>query len=290
MILIPQKLFELAEVNTVLRSGNVCVLEKTLTKPVSKREGYVSNHVISIVLAGEQRITTYEEEKIIVSAGEVLLIPRGMYYTTDLLPTDGSPFRCLLFYFDDAAIRAFLATSKVVELPTHDLPEYLRLGLVPPMRAFTENLLQLYRGTNLGNENILRLKQQEMLQLLNEAVGAERLARFLFRLTLPRKRNLRSFMEANYTKPLTMEDYAYLTGRSVSSFRRDFKANFATSPIQWLRGKRMDRALELFEDPQASVGAVSREVGYQNVSYFIRGFRERVGLSPKQYLLKRHRG
>ncbi|MEM9525871.1 MAG: AraC family transcriptional regulator [Bacteroidota bacterium] len=289
MILIPQKLFELSEVNTILRAGNVCILEKTLTKPVNKREGYVSNHVISIILAGEQRIVTYEDEEIVVSAGEVLLIPRGMYYTTDLLPVDGSPFRCLLFYFDDAAVRAFLATSKVVELPTHDLPDHLRLGLVPAMRTFTENLLQLYRGTDLGNENILRLKQQEMLHLLNEAVGAERLARFLFRLTLPRKRNLRSFMEANYTKPLTMEDYAYLTGRSVSSFRRDFKANFSTTPLQWLRGKRMDRALELFENPSASVGAVSREVGYQNTSYFIRGFRERMGLSPKQYLLKRHR-
>lgn len=288
MILIPQKLFELPEVNTILRAGNVCVLEKTLRKPVSRREGYVSNHLISIVLAGEQRITTYEEEEIIVSEGEVLLIPRGMYYTTDLLPARGA-FRCLLFYFDDAAVRTFLSTSKVVELPTKNLPDHLRLGLVPAMRTFTENLLQLYNNTALGNENILRLKQQEMLHLLNEAVGAEQLARFLFRLTLPRRRNLRSFMEANYAKPLTMENYAYLTGRSVSSFRRDFKANFDATPVLWLRGKRMERALELFEDPGASVGTVSREVGYQNTSYFIRGFKEKVGLSPKQYLLQRHR-
>ena len=96
MILIPQRLFESPQVTTILRDGNVCILQKELTEPVVKREGYISNHVVSIVLAGEQQIRTYDENLIRVKQGEVLFIPRGMYYITDLLPKDGT-FKSLLF-------------------------------------------------------------------------------------------------------------------------------------------------------------------------------------------------
>ena len=54
MILIPQRLFDNPQVTTILRDGNVCILAKELTKPFLQKEGYISNHVISICLAGQQ--------------------------------------------------------------------------------------------------------------------------------------------------------------------------------------------------------------------------------------------
>jgi len=78
-------------------------LQKELTEPVINKEGYISNHVISILMEGEQQIRTYEDELIRVKPGEVLFIPRGMYHITDLLLESGR-YRSLLFYFDDAII------------------------------------------------------------------------------------------------------------------------------------------------------------------------------------------
>ena len=82
-----------------LQLNCVCILSKTLKESVINRAGYISNHVISILLEGEQQIRTYEDEVIRVKANEVLFIPRGMYSVSDLIPKDGS-FRSLLFYFD----------------------------------------------------------------------------------------------------------------------------------------------------------------------------------------------
>ena len=80
MILIPQRLFDAPQVTTILRDGNVCILKKKLTEPIVNREGYVSNHVVSILLSGEQHLRTYNDELIKIKAGEVVFIPRGLYY------------------------------------------------------------------------------------------------------------------------------------------------------------------------------------------------------------------
>lgn len=288
MILIPQRLFDSPQVQTIMRQGNVCILRKSLDAPVVQREGYISNHVVSIVQAGEQRIRTYDDNVITVRAGEALFIPRGVYYVTDLLPSSGN-FESLLFYFDDQLIHEFLSTSKVSEVDRQAVPDHLKFGVVPPLESFVQALLQIYGSNTIQQEGLLQLKILELLLLLNGLAGEKRFANFLFQLTLPQKRNVRTFMEQNYDKPLKVEDYAYLTGRSESTFRRDFKQYFQTTPQQWLKEQRLDKALRLLQQQEMSVTEVAYEIGYENISYFIRAFKDKVGLSPKQYMLSIHR-
>ena len=166
MILIPQRLFEDKQVKIILRDGNVCILEKELHQSIVKREGYISNHVISILLSGEQHIRTFDEQLIKVSPNEVLFIPRGMYQITDLL-SKNAPFRSLLFYFDDSIIHAFLSTTKVTEISTKAVPSYLKFGVVPSIRLFADSLINIYQANNLRNKNFLKLKILELLYLLN---------------------------------------------------------------------------------------------------------------------------
>ncbi len=288
MIVIPQRLFDDPQVTTILRDGNTCVLKKELNRSLEKREGYISNHVISILLSGEQHIKTYDEELITVRAKEVLFIPRGMYHITDLVPAKGK-FKSLLFYFNDPVIHQFLATVKVTEISKTGVPGYLKLGAVPGLDLFAESFLQLYQTQQLRDKQFLDLKILELLHLLNSLVKEQDFANFLFRLTLPQKRNIKTFMENNFDKPLKIEDYAYLTGRSQSTFRRDFKAFYDMSPQKWLKEKRLDKALSILDQKEISVTSLAYAVGYENISYFIKEFKGRVGVSPKQYILSKHR-
>lgn len=288
MILIPQRLFQDKQVTTILRDGNICILQKELTYPVAQREGYVANHVVSILLSGEQHIRTYEDKLIRVQPNEVLFIPRGMYYITDLLPKQGT-FKSLLFYFNDAIIQKFLSTTSVSEISRTSVPDHLKFGVVPSIRVFAESLISIYQIQQLRNRNFLDVKMLELLYLLNDLAEDQLFADFLFRLTLPKKRNIKTFMENNFDKPLKIEDYAYLTGRSVSTFRRNFKSYYDRTPQKWLKEKRMDKALQLLNERDVSVTQVAYEVGYENISYFIKEFRGQVGLSPKQYLLAQRR-
>lgn len=288
MILIPQRLFNDPQVTTILRDGNICILSKELKAPIVQREGYISNHVVSILLAGEQHIRTYDEKMIKIKPNEVVFAPRGLYYVSDLLPKNGT-FKSLLFYFDDSIIEEFLSTSRVTEVSNKSVPDYLKFGVVPPLQLFAESLINIYLNNQLQSKNFLRVKILELLFLLNNLATEQQFANFLFRLTLPKKRHIKTFMEKNFDKPLKIEDYAYLTGRSLSTFRRDFKTFFDITPQQWVKEKRLEKALTLLEEKEQSVTELAYEVGYENISYFIKAFKKKFGQSPKQYMLGLYR-
>ncbi len=284
MILVPQRLFTAPTVRTLARDGNNCLLHKELPEAQLEREAYVASHAVSLVLSGRQIIRTYEDNVITAQAGEALLLPRGVYYITDLLPASKAPFSSLLCYFDDTIIHRFLSTLSVTEVDRHQAPDHLKFMASPALASYTENSLRMAKE-GMFTKPLLELKTLELLHLLHGLAGSQTFARFLFRLTLPKQRNLRQFMEHNYTKPLGVEDYAYLTGRSVSSFRRDFREYFGTTPNKWLRQRRMEQAIAMLQTGEISVTDLSYSVGYENISYFIREFRKVTGLSPKQYML-----
>ena len=97
-------------------------------------------------------------------------------------------------------------------------------------------------------------------------------------------------MLANYTKPLGIEDYAYLTGRSLSSFRRDFKSRFGVSPKQWLIDNRLEKAKEILQaDGKATIIGVALQVGYENIPHFIKAFHRKFEITPKQFLIQQRK-
>jgi AraC-like DNA-binding protein len=49
-------------------------------------------------------------------------------------------------------------------------------------------------------------------------------------------------MERNYMFNMPVEKFGYLTGRSLTTFKRDFKKAFQTTPQKWLTQKRLELA------------------------------------------------
>jgi AraC-like DNA-binding protein len=137
------------------------------------------------------------------------------------------------------------------------------------------------------HHKITRHKLFELLHLLSIGERGEDFIRTLLCLKMKAKRNLRDFMDANFFKPLSVEDYAYLTGRSLSTFNRDFKRQFSVSPKKWLMDKRLEKAYLLLASNAHSVSDVAYEVGYENFSHFIKAFHKKFGISPKQFLIRK---
>ena len=59
---------------------------------------------------------------------------------------------------------------------------------------------------------------------------------------MPGKIDLVSFMQRNFMFNMPLEKLGYLTGRSLSTFNRDFKKLFHTTPQKWLTDKRLELA------------------------------------------------
>lgn len=284
MLVIPQRLFKHPNVQILLKNEHCCILHKQLEEALFKRTGYVSKHVLGMVLAGEQQLQTYEGQRIRVRAGQGILLPSSMYVISDLLPQKGC-FESVLFYFDNALIHEFIKERKgSIAIQPAPASQWC-FDSTPKLQQFLEQVQELY-SSQTANPALTALKIKEYWHWLCEELSEKQVLQQLFALTLPKKRQLGEFMEANYDKPLKVEDYAQLTGRSLSSFRRDCQQLLGQSPQKWLRTKRLAKAEQLLLEKQPSVTELAYAIGYENVSYFIRAFKAQYGLSPKQYLLQ----
>jgi AraC family transcriptional regulator, exoenzyme S synthesis regulatory protein ExsA len=155
----------------------------------------------------------------------------------------------------------------------------------PVIQIFVDSLMRLHRENALGNKKLTRIKLIELLHLLSLPDNPNCFADALATLHNKERKSLREFMQANFSKPLSIEDYAYLTGRSLSSFRRDFVEQFGISPKQWLIDHRLEKARILLSKNNTNVSQVALDVGYENISHFVKAFHQKFGISPKQYLI-----
>ena len=90
------------------------------------------------------------------------------------------------------------------------------------------------------------------------------------------------FMEKNLAKPLTVEAIANNISVSKYHYIRTFHEITGFTPIVFLRDLRVQRATEYLL-AGSTVTQAAMMCGFNNISYFIRIFRQRYGVSPGQY-------
>lgn len=108
---------------------------------------------------------------------------------------------------------------------------------------------------------------------------------------LPGRRNhrdesilaLQDWIEANHAEPLGLERMAAQAGLALRTLKRRFGAATGLSPIRYLQQVRVDRAKKLLLATPLSIREIACEVGYENVSFFVRLFRKEAGDTPSHW-------
>lgn len=88
------------------------------------------------------------------------------------------------------------------------------------------------------------------------------------------------YIHAEYAKPIGTEDLARQASMSVSVFHHHFKLMTASSPLQYLKRIRLDRARSLMTLDGYNAGSAARAVGYESASQFGREFKRLFGVTP----------
>ena len=284
--IVPGGLIDAPGVSTFARRGHGAILFKRLQAPLYAASIFARAASLTIVTAGEKRVTTYDGGEFVIGENEAVFLPPDLYQVSDLLPEAGGTFEQFLFFFEDDIVREFL-TGRRVGLAAREPETVFRCPYGKSLRIYAEHLGELFAELDGDPGPLLRIKLLEALQLLENADRTRTFADWLARAGAVQQRDLKSFMESNFHRGLTLEDYAALTGRSVSSFQRDFKRIFGMTPGQWITERRMRQARELFDRGATSVTDVAFDIGYENISHFIRTFRKVYGVSPGEYRERR---
>lgn len=88
------------------------------------------------------------------------------------------------------------------------------------------------------------------------------------------------YIHAEHASPLSVDDLARKAGMSVAVFHQHFKHVTASSPLQYLKRIRLDRAKRLMAHDGYNASTAARAVGYESASQFSREFKRLFGSTP----------
>lgn len=237
------------------------------------------HHMLVWFISGETKIVQ-AEATYLFKKGDIFLIPRNQLATIINYPKDGQPHKTVVMHLSAERLRDFYAnlhvkptisgSQKIRCFNNHLLLESCLASLIP------------YFEMNDLPADIASLKITEAISILR-AIDKD-IDDVLANFEEPGKIDLTSYMEKNFMFNMTMEKFGYLTGRSLTTFKRDFKKAFNTTPQRWLTQKRLELAHYQFVEKNKKPIDVCYEVGFENLSHFSYAFKKQFGYAPTKLL------
>lgn len=214
-----------------------------------------------------------------ISDGDCVLVRKGACILEQFFDIG---FCLVLFFIPDEFICETLKSRSVPITKTTDKYEpVIRLEATDTLKTFFVSMYAYFSGTNTPDKSLLELKFKELiLNIVDNRNNVEALSYFCSLMSEPQAVSLERTMKDNYCFNLSLEQYAALCNRSLSTFKRDFQKQFNSPPGKWLLENRLQQALLLLRHQGKTVSEAAFESGFQNVSHFSRCFKERFGISP----------
>ncbi|MGE6219484.1 two-component regulator propeller domain-containing protein [Nubsella zeaxanthinifaciens] len=144
-------------------------------------------------------------------------------------------------------------------------------------KPFNLNMLEARIWNLLDNRQKLRERysKEVTLQPTNVAITSPD-EKFL--------EKIMAFIEKNIAEPeLSVEELGNVAGMSRVTLYRKIKALTNQTAIEFIRSVRLKRAAQLLQQNKFNVNEVAYMVGFSDVDYFRRCFKEEFKLTPKEY-------
>jgi AraC-like DNA-binding protein len=227
-----------------LRAGDVVVINSENTHEFRDVSGLSFYNVV------------FPPETLTASGPEIRRIP-GFHalFVTGPSPA-GAPFACKLHLTGADRVRAF--------------------------EAF-ERMWQDFQGKADGYEALVRAEFVALAVFLSRRYGETGPAADSAGGGLMRLANAVSHMEKNFADRVSLEELAAICGLSVRQFTRLFRTYYGTSPMDYVIGLRIERAMSLLRDEEKPVTEIALETGFYDSSTFCRYFRKYAGQPPDRY-------
>jgi AraC-like DNA-binding protein len=229
------------------------------------------------ILEGEKHISVDKEDTFKYDSDKFLLLPPN----SNVHMTMDKPTKALVFELNDALVKK--VSENVSENYDVDYNLLIKDQLLcsqknSEFKDVLNKINKLLTTKNKGTEFILDLYAQEMVYNLIQVKGARQI--MSFEPDNPVNKAIQ-YMKDNYMMPISIKRISNDLGMSEANFCQYFKKITGVSPKKYLTNIKMEKAKNIIA--HESVTEAAFDVGYENISHFISLFKEKYGVTPKQY-------
>lgn len=260
-------------------------MKPCFNKPEIFPEQFIPDHVFLYVTKGA--VNGYDGNRIFnLKAGEYCLVRKNRLAKYNSEKGEDA-FEKIIFCFEEEFLRNFQEKHKIESGKFQSADTFVKIDATELIPGFIGSLKPYSDSSGKINEAFEDLKYEELLIILLQ--NQPELAGIFFDYGMPEKINLEEFMNRNFKFNVRMERFAYLTGRSLSAFKRDFKTVFNQTPNHWLIQKRLQEAYFLIDKENKKSTEIYLDLGFEDLSHFSFAFKKLFGLRPTELAEQKRR-
>jgi AraC-like DNA-binding protein len=244
-------------------------------------EHFIPEHLLVHVHSG--KIIVQEADKTYtISVGESMLFARNQLAKFTKLPADDMPFKSVTIYFFQSQLQKYFSINTSTG-QNDKLLKTKHFDKHPLLYSLFNSILPYYDLAENLSEDLAEMKLTEAITILRKIDKSTE--SILGDFGEPGKIDIADFMQKNYAFNISIERFAYLTGRSLATFKRDFQKVFGMPPKKWLHQKRLEQAHFLIAQKKQKPSDVYLEVGFENLSHFSFAFKQAFGYNASGLLM-----
>jgi AraC-like DNA-binding protein len=246
--------------------------------PVVSPEEFIAEHFFLFLIKG--KIHGYDgNHHYTLKAGECCLV-RKNHLARYNKQKENNEFEKVVVIFDEEFLKSYFAAHKITDKKFLSSTAFLQIKKNNTIPAFLKSLLPYYNKEGKLKKEVAEQKREELLQLLLHL--HPEYASILFDFGKPGKIDLKAFMQKNYKFNVSVRRLAFMTGRSLSAFKRDFSEIFQQTPNRWLIQRRLQEAHFLLNNKKQKPTDIYLDLGFEDLSHFSFAFKKEFGITPTQ--------
>lgn len=249
---------------------------------------HISENALVYVAAGEFDILIDGKGVAHFKKGECIFVRKDHKMTLISHANENVDYNLVVFlFFPRHILFDYYRNLQTWDLPVVATPSdksFINISTSSLLISLFDSFKPYWEKNQLPETHWLRLKVLEAIKfllLLDKSMYAT-----LFDFTSRWRLDIMDFMESNYKYNLSLDQLAHYTGRSLATFKRDFRKISKLPPAKWIINRRLLEARYLLSSTDWSVYRIMSHLGFKNFSHFSRIYHQLFDETPTGTRLK----
>ncbi|HEY4784430.1 MAG TPA: AraC family transcriptional regulator [Bacteroidales bacterium] len=240
-------------------------------------EQFVSEHTFVYVVKGIMNV--YDGNKdYVLKSGDCYIAQKNRLARYNKEKVDNELEKVFVF-FDEVFLKKFQGKHKVTVTKFKSIETLVKVSKNELLPNYIQSLQPYYNHGKI-KDIFADIKREELLIILLQQ--QPELTGLFFDYGIPQKVNIEEFMNRNFKFNVSIERFAFLTGRSLSAFKRDFKEIFNETPNRWLLHKRLQEAHFLIDKKNLKPSEFYLDLSFETLPHFSFTFKKLFGYTPTE--------
>lgn len=241
----------------------------------------LSKNTISFLRTGTKEVIG-DDNSVQIDNQKFVVMKSGNCLMTEKISSSNKIYKSILLFFTDDLVLDFLERNKLYSSSKMEHKSFYIFEYDDFIEHFVESLEKILRLPKATKEKILKAKFEEIMLYLSHQHGASFLNRIVQQADNTATR-IMNIIDNNRLNKLSLQELAFLSNMSVSTFKREFYKLYQKTPMKWFNEERLEHIAILLRTQQKRPIELYEDAGYENFSNFVQAFKKKFGVTPKQY-------